>query len=147
MNLDFSMKIDIWSYHINRPIMFMNWRKISKATETINGKGEKQRLKEKGHNFYQWLMGGGGGWLTLSLTAHLMLLISLQSYKLAPLKRRHYANWRRFWWCNGGRFVTCHIYCVNTPQSFEFLFSTVWHVGQWQKLLSSRPTPANQMPA
>jgi hypothetical protein len=40
----------------------------------------------------------------------------------------------------GGRFMTCLIYCVDTPQSSEFLFFPVWHVGQWQKLLSSRPT-------
>jgi hypothetical protein len=71
-----------------------------------------------------------------------MMLISVQSYKLAPLKRQHYANWRRFWWCHRGRFVTSHICCVDTPQSSQFLFFPVSHVGQRQKLLSSRPTPS-----
>jgi hypothetical protein len=34
--------------------------------------------------------------LALLLTAHLLLLISQQSYELAPPKRQHYSNLRRF---------------------------------------------------
>ncbi len=54
-----------------------------------------------------------------------MLLISLQSYKLAPTKKTTWCKLKTILRMSQGLICNCHIYCVDTPQSCESWFP-VW---------------------
>ncbi len=56
--------------------------------------------------------------VTSSVMSRLILFWMTVSF---ILKGQHCRKLRRFWWHWGGQLVSCHIFCVHTHQSSEFL--------------------------